>query len=59
VTRLIVADIAPVTYRHSQSDKIAAMRAVDLDAVERRSDADAQLAGTSTIRRSAASSPVA
>ncbi len=44
VTRLIVADIAPVTYRHSQSDKIAAMRAVDLDAVERRSDADAQLA---------------
>jgi len=43
VKRLIVADIAPVTYAHSQSDKIAAMRAVNLDKVERRSDADAQL----------------
>ncbi|MGR3454372.1 alpha/beta fold hydrolase [Pseudooceanicola sp.] len=44
VSRLIVADIAPVAYEHSQTDKIAAMRSVDLSRVERRSDADAQLA---------------
>ncbi len=39
VKRLIVADIAPVTYTHSQSQHIAAMRAVDLGMVEKRSDA--------------------
>ena len=44
VHRLIVADIAPVAYGHSQSHLIEAMRAVDLSAVERRSDAAAQLA---------------
>ena len=43
VDRLIVADIAPRAYDHSQSGLIAAMRAVDLGAVERRSDADAQM----------------
>ncbi len=44
VNRLIVADIAPVGYTHSQIQFIKAMRAVDLGSVERRSDAEAQLA---------------
>ena len=44
VHRLIVADIAPVTYGHSQLPMIDAMRQVDLDAVETRRDADDQLA---------------
>jgi len=46
VNRLIVADIAPVAYDHSQSHLIHAMRAVDLSVVEKRSAADAQLAQT-------------
>lgn len=41
--RLIVADIAPVMYDHSQSHQIAAMRAVDLSTVTRRSEAAEQL----------------
>jgi esterase len=44
VNRLIVADIAPVAYGHSQIQYIHAMRAVDLSVVEKRSDADSQLA---------------
>lgn len=44
VHRLVVADIAPVAYMHSQLPFIHAMRAVDLAQVERRSDAEAQLA---------------
>lgn len=44
VNRLIVADIAPVTYHHSQAPFIDAMRGVDLTKVKRRSDADTQLA---------------
>ena len=44
VRRLVVGDIAPVTYTHSQMQMIEAMRAVDLSAVTRRSDATAQLA---------------
>jgi len=44
VKKLVIADIAPVGYGHSQSDKIAAMRAVDLSKVERRRDAEEQLA---------------
>ncbi|QIE41965.1 alpha/beta fold hydrolase [Rhodobacteraceae bacterium SC52] len=43
VARLIVADIAPVAYEHSQLQYIKAMRAVDLGAVKTRSDADRQL----------------
>lgn len=43
IKRLIVADIAPVTYGHSQSQHIDAMRSVDLDRVERRSDAGENL----------------
>ncbi|MEP3945202.1 alpha/beta fold hydrolase [Ascidiaceihabitans sp.] len=41
---LIVADIAPVSYTHSQLPNILAMKSVDLTAVTRRSDAGAQLA---------------
>ncbi|MGB7241234.1 MAG: alpha/beta fold hydrolase [Sulfitobacter sp.] len=43
IRRLIVADIAPVAYTHSQMPFITAMRAVDLSSVTRRSDAEAQL----------------
>jgi len=43
VEKLIVADIAPVGYSHSQSQHIEAMRAVDLSGVERRSQAGATL----------------
>jgi pimeloyl-ACP methyl ester carboxylesterase len=38
VARLLVADIAPVPYSHSQSQFIDAMRAVDLSKVKRRSE---------------------
>ncbi|MDD9729802.1 alpha/beta fold hydrolase [Mameliella sp. AT18] len=41
---LLVADIAPVAYTHSQIQFIEAMRAVDLSRVEKRSDAVEQLA---------------
>ena len=43
VNRLIVADIAPVGYSHSQIQYIEAMRAVDLQSVTKRSDAESQL----------------
>ncbi|MGJ8627706.1 MAG: alpha/beta fold hydrolase [Sulfitobacter sp.] len=42
--RLIVADIAPVTYGHTQQMFIDVMRRVDLTSLTRRSDAEAQLA---------------
>ncbi len=44
VSRMVIADIAPVAYTHSQLPYIHAMRAVDLSRVARRSDAEAQLA---------------
>jgi pimeloyl-ACP methyl ester carboxylesterase len=44
VRKLIVADIAPVAYAHSQSHLIAAMRRVDPGRLARRSEADALLA---------------
>jgi len=43
VDRLIVADIAPVGYGHSQLVYLQAMRAIDLEQVESRRDADLQL----------------
>ncbi|MFY0682290.1 MAG: alpha/beta fold hydrolase [Thalassovita sp.] len=43
VNRLVVADIAPVAYTHSQVQYITAMRGVDLARVHKRSDAEAQL----------------
>lgn len=44
VRRLVVADIAPVTYGHTQIQYIDAMRSVDLENLERRPEAAAQLA---------------
>jgi pimeloyl-ACP methyl ester carboxylesterase len=44
VERLVIGDIAPVAYTHSQMPFIHAMRAVDLGTVARRSDAESQLA---------------
>ena len=44
VNRLIVADIAPVTYTHSQMGPLDAMRRVDLN-IATRSEAKAQLGG--------------
>ena len=44
VNKLVVADIAPVAYSHSQIQFVEAMKAVDLSDIERRSEADARLA---------------
>jgi len=44
VDNLIVGDVAPVAYAHDQSRYIQAMQAVDMARVEKRSDAEAQLA---------------
>ena len=44
VNRLIVADIAPVPYSHSQMKYIEAMKAVDPTTITRRSDAEPLLA---------------
>jgi esterase len=44
VGRLIVADMAPVAYDHSQVGLVRAMQAVDLAGIGRRSDAEAALA---------------
>ncbi|MCV2865164.1 alpha/beta fold hydrolase [Albidovulum sediminicola] len=43
VNRLIVADIAPVTYGHSQNHLVAAMRGLDLTGLDSRSEADRRL----------------
>lgn len=43
VNRLIVADIAPVAYEHSQIRYVDALKAVDLGGVQKRSDAAARL----------------
>lgn len=44
VRRLLIADIAPVAYTHSQQSMIEAMRSIGLSQIETRSDADLQLA---------------
>ncbi len=44
VNRLIVADIAPVAYGHSQNHLVDAMQALDLAGVTLRSEADRRLA---------------
>jgi pimeloyl-ACP methyl ester carboxylesterase len=44
VRRLVVADIAPMAYEHSQIGYVRAMQAADLAGVTRRSEADARLA---------------
>lgn len=43
VRRLIVADIAPVSYQHDQHGPIAAMRRVDLATITSRAQAKAQM----------------
>lgn len=43
VRRMVVADIAPTAYNHTQIHLVEAMRKVDLNAVGRRADAAAQL----------------
>jgi esterase len=47
VRRLVVADIAPVAYGHSQQAQIAAMRRVDLAHVASRAEALAQMQAAS------------
>lgn len=44
IKSLIVADISPVSYAHDNTPLIHAMRGIDLSQVEKRSDADRQLA---------------
>lgn len=44
INRLLVADIAPVVYPHSQNHLIAAMRALDLSQITTRAEADTALA---------------
>jgi len=44
VNRLVVADIAPVAYAHTQSHLIKAMRGLDLTDLTARSEADRRLA---------------
>ena len=46
VASLLVADIAPVAYTHTQTQFIEAMRGVDLSKVTKRSEAMDQLAAT-------------
>jgi pimeloyl-ACP methyl ester carboxylesterase len=46
VRRLVVADIAPVPYGHTQVQLIHAMRALDLSKIETRRDADEALQTT-------------
>ncbi len=43
VARLIVADIAPVAYTHTQMKYLLAMKALDLDGITSRTDADRAL----------------
>ena len=43
VRKLVVADIAPVEYRHTQVPMIEAMQTIDLSQVEARGDADLQM----------------
>ncbi|SIS69104.1 alpha/beta fold hydrolase [Phaeovulum vinaykumarii] len=48
VRRLVVADIAPVAYEHSQNHLIAAMRRLDLTGLSSRTEADRRLSGDIT-----------
>ena len=43
VRKLVIADIAPVGYGHTQMHLIEAMRSLDLSAIETRGDGDRQL----------------
>ena len=43
IRRLIVADIAPIAYAHTQDGPLNAMRGVDLSSIDSRKDAQAQM----------------
>ena len=43
ISKLIIADIAPVPYRHSHEEFVTAMQHVDFDQVTSRQDVDRQL----------------
>jgi pimeloyl-ACP methyl ester carboxylesterase len=45
ITRLLVADIAPVAYQHGNADAVRAMQSIPLDPGLTRHQADAMLAG--------------
>ncbi len=49
VRKIVVLDIAPVAYGHSQTPQIEAMRRVDLASVASRSDAEAQMQADPSI----------
>ena len=49
VRKLVVLDIAPVAYGHTQRPHIEAMRRVDLGTVESRAEAERQMAGDPEI----------
>lgn len=44
INRLVVADIAPTAYTHTQIHLIEAMNSIEMDAIQTRSDADQMLA---------------
>jgi pimeloyl-ACP methyl ester carboxylesterase len=46
INRLVVGDIAPVAYAHSQSSLVRAMQGLDLTGLASRGEADARLAQT-------------
>ena len=46
IARLIVADIAPVSYRHSHQEFVTAMQRVDFSQVSSRREVDTQLANS-------------
>jgi len=50
IRKLIIADIAPTAYGHTQQGMIDAMRTVDLSTLTRRSDAESQLAAAGIDR---------
>ena len=50
INRLVVADIAPVAYSHTQAMFIDAMRTVDLSQITRRAEAEQQLAAAGVDR---------
>jgi pimeloyl-ACP methyl ester carboxylesterase len=50
IARLVVADIAPVAYGHSQRHLIEAMRGLDIERLASRGAADAALAGAISDR---------
>ena len=50
IRKLVIADIAPVAYTHTQQGMIDAMRTVDLTTLTKRSDAESQLAAAGIDR---------